>query len=303
MKWGIITFVICVFSGSGYSWSLWETAIEEPGEMVLEETQVYSFETYEKAYGYLRGSASIVGGGCLVALVGFGVISFPVASLAAFLIGIGSTEIIHAYNIIDYSNPFSYECFSRELEDTPLWKVVDKFGWQELIAQDFLTTEQMRIKFFEDTKGSPFHEIEIFYSLPAITAQGFLHEDEAKMLMEFHRDYLRLQEDEQQLREVLAVKYAEKIGNALQNLGISAPWTTRDFIFFKITPEKAMIAFSEDLKQYICAHHLTKKIEQFKTEILSEAVEDYKTSFEDWRTQVACLDTQYFKWRDRVICF
>jgi len=303
-RWGLIALLALGLSSPGHAgWFLWETEVEEPEEeVVLEKPQSYGPETYQKAYGYLRGGAACVSGGCLVGLDAFGVVSAPVASLAALLVGMGSAEIHHAYNIVDYSAPASHECYMHELEDLPLWVAVDQFGWQELIDRGFLTPSQMRRKFFEDTEGYPLHEIERFYSLPAVVAQGFLTKDEGQTLLSFHREYEKLQVEEQKLREVLSVTYARKVGNALQSLGIDQPWTTTDFIFFKITPEKASVAFSEDLKRCMDAHHLNGEVEAFNNEILEQAVEDYKSVFQRWLAQVQNLDEHYFRWRASISC-
>lgn len=304
-RWAFIALIALGFARPGHaSWFLWEAEVSEPVDEValVEEPKDYGPETYERAYGYLRGGAAVLGGGCLVGLAAFGVVSLPVASLAAVLIGMGSAEIHHANSIVDYSIPENREHYVHELEDIPLWAAVDQFGWQELIDRGFLTPDQMRLKFFEDTENYPFHEIERFYCVPAVAAQGFLHQDENEALLEFHREYLDLQAAEAHLRESLSEKYARKVGQVLQGLGIDQPWTTNDFIFFKITPEKASIAFSEDLKRCMDAHHLNGEVKDSNTEILEEAVEDYKAGFQKWLTQLQYLDDHYLEWRGSVSC-
>ncbi|WP_420421411.1 hypothetical protein [Simkania sp.] len=301
-RWAFIALMALVFARPGHgAWLFWETEVSDQAEEItIEQPQDYGPETYERAYGYLRGGAAILGGGCLVGLAAFGVVSLPAASLAAVLIGMGLAEIHHANNIVDYSIPENREHYVHELEDIPLWAAVDQFEWQELIDRGFLTPDQMRIKFFEDTQDSSFHEIERFYSVPAITAQGFLHQDESEALLAFHRQFLELQSDEEHLRESLSEKYARKVGLALQGLGIEQPWTTNDFIFFKITPEKASVAFSEDLKRCMDAHHLNGEVRESNDEILDEAVEDYKAGFQKWLSQVQHLDQHYWQWRSSV---
>jgi hypothetical protein len=303
-RWAFIALMALVFARPGHaSWLFWETEVnDQADEIVIEEPQDYGPETYQRAYGYLRGGAAILGGGCLVGLAAFGVVSLPAASLAAVLIGMGSAEIHYANNIVDYSIPENREHYVHELEDIPLWAAVDQFGWQELIDRGFLTPDQMRIKFFEDTEDSSFHEIERFYSVPAIAAQGFLHQDENEALLSFHREYVKLRSDEEHLRESLSEKYARKVALALQGLGIEQPWTTNDFIFFKITPEKASVAFSEDLKRCMDAHHLNGEVRVSNDEILDEAVEDYKAGFQKWLSQVEHLDQHYLQWRGSVSC-
>lgn len=297
-RWGCVVLLALTMSTPCHGWYFSYT--EEPAE--FEEIEECSTEASEKMYGYLRGGAAYLGSGCLIGLAAFGVISPPVGCLSLLLMGMGTAEIQQAYEFVDYSCEANQELLYEEVEDAPLWEAVDRFGWQVLMDKGLFSPESMREKFLQDTEGYPLHEIEHFYSIPAIVAQGFLREDENGALMQFHRQYEALQKEEERLRETLSCQFATKIGEGLCELGVAQPWTSDDFIFFKITREKISVAYSEDLHRLMQARGLSEGVDALNREVLEEAASAYAELYEKWFTHVEALDANYLDWRDSIPC-
>jgi len=303
MKWVSLTVALAVgVLAPCQAWDFFSIEEAEEVEIALKESRrEFAEETFERAYGYLRGGAAFVGGTCLVGLAAGSIISPPVASLSILFFGVGAMEVQHAREIIDYSNESTHNWLAHEIEDIPLWEAVDRFGgWQALVDQGLLSSEEMRVKFYEDTESYPLHEIERFYSLPAVVAQDFLLREESKTLLDFHREFQALQKDEEKIRESLSSKYVMKVGKALEGFGIKRAWTTKDFIFFKITPEKVSVAFSEDLQLCMKTNHLNGEVEAYNRELLEEAAEDYQKEHQSWLKQVKHLDERYLKWHGSI---